>query len=152
MSRLRLLPALLTALAALPAMADDVQRCESADGKVTYANSACPPGTTAVRTLPPAGSPSAAERKAAQQRAQQEVRQTAALDRARLAEEQRAARDQERRLAAASKLASHCRRLQTNLRYAQEDLAGRKYRRVEAQRRVARAEDLYRQDCGPPGN
>lgn len=152
MKRPRLLAAVLLALAALPAMAHDVQRCESADGKVSYANGACPVGTSAVRTLPPAGSPSAADRQAAQQRAQQEARQAAALDRARLAEEQRAARDQEKQLAAAQKLESHCRRLRTDLRYAQEDLAGRQHRRVEAQRRVTRAEDRYREDCGPPRN
>lgn len=153
MSPLRPLPALLIVLAALPAMANEVQRCESADGRVSYANGACPPGTIAVRTLPPAGSPSAADQQAARQRAQQEVRQAATIDRVRLAEEQRAVREQERQLAAARKLESHCRRLQTNLRYAKEDLAGaRPQRRVEAQRRVARAEDLYREDCGPPRN
>jgi len=153
MNKLRVLPALLVALAAVPAMANDVQRCEGADGKVSYADGACPPGTTAVRTLPPVGTPSAADQQAARQRAQQEVLQAAALDRVRLAEEQRAAREHARQLAAARKTESHCRRLQTSLRYAQEDLAGaRPQRRVEAQRRVARAEDLYREDCGPPRN
>jgi len=46
-------------LAAAPASAQDVQRCEDASGKVSYANGQCPQGTTAVRTLPPAATPSA---------------------------------------------------------------------------------------------
>jgi hypothetical protein len=52
-------------------------------------------------------------------------------------------------LAEAKKQKTHCRRLQTAWRYAQDDLAtARSHKRAEAQRRVARAEDLYREDCG----
>lgn len=147
MSRPRLLPALLV-LAAPPVAAQDVQRCEGADGKVGYASGACPRGSVAVRTLPAAGAPSAAEQKAAQQRAQQEGRQEAALDRARLADEQRVAREQSQQLAMARKQQVHCRRLQTSLRHAQEDLAAaRPPQRTERQGRGARAEDLYREEC-----
>jgi hypothetical protein len=150
MSR-RLLIAALLALAA-PAAAQDVQRCQGADGKVSYANGACSPGSAAVRTLPPAGAPSAADQMAARQRAQQEARSAAALDRDRRAEEERVARERQQAMALAQKQEVKCRRLLTSLQYAQEDLAGagRAYKRTEAQRRVARAEDLYRQDCGPP--
>jgi hypothetical protein len=153
MRRPRLLAFVLLALAALPAMAQDVQRCQGADGKVSYANSACPPGTTTVRTLPPAEAPPAAEQKAARQRAQQDLRSAAALDRARKAEEDRAAREQARQLTAALKRETHCRSLQTSIRHAQEDLAGARPRqRTEMQRRLARAEDAYRGDCGPVKN
>lgn len=153
MSPMRLLAATLIALATATAMAHEVRRCEGADGRVSYANDACPPGTTAVRTLPPAGPPSVADQQAARQRAQQQVKQAAALDNARLADEQRAARELERQQAAAARRESHCRRLQTSLRYAQEDLAGaHSHKRTAAQRRVARAEDVYREDCGPPKN
>lgn len=153
MNRPHLLLAALLALATLTAIAQDVQRCEGADGKVSYASNACPPGTTAVRTLPPAGTPSAADQKAAQQRAQQALRSAAALDRARQAEEERAAREQEQLLAKARKQETQCRRLLTSLRHAQEDLASaRPQKRTEAQRRVARAEDLYLEDCGPRKN
>jgi hypothetical protein len=153
MNRSRPLLAALLALTALPALAQDVQRCQGAEGKVSYANGACPPGTAAVRTLPPAGTPSPAEQKAAQQRAQQDVRRAAALDRARKAEEDRAARERQQRSAEARKQEAHCRRLQTGLRHAQEDLAdARPHKRIEARRRVARAEDLYREDCGPLRN
>jgi hypothetical protein len=150
MNRFRLLLAALIALAALPAAAQDVQRCEAADGKVSYANGPCPPGSTAMRTLPPAGAPSAADQKAAQQRLQQDARGVAALDRARKAEEDRVAREHELALSKAKKQESQCRRLQASLRYAQEDLASaRLHKRAEAQRRVVRAEDRYVEDCGP---
>ncbi len=147
----RLLMSVLLALAALPAAAQDVQRCEAADGKVSYANGSCPPGTSTVRTLPPAGTPSAADHRAALQRAQQDARSVAALDRSRRAEEERDARDRQQAIAQARKQETQCRRLLTSLRYAKEDLAtARPAKRIAAQRRVDHAEDLYREDCGPP--
>jgi dTMP kinase len=137
-------------LAAAPASAQDVQRCEDASGKVSYANGQCPQGTTAVRTLPPAATPSAADRKAAQQRAQQDTRDAAALDRARQAEEQRIAREQEQAQAKAKKQEAQCRRLETRLRQEQNELAiASSNKRAEAQRRVRRAEQAYAEECGP---
>jgi hypothetical protein len=149
MIRPRPLLAALLALTALPAPAQEVQRCQGVDGKVSYANQACPDGAAAVRTLPPAGVPSAAEQQAARLRVEQDVRRAAALDRARAAEEDRAARERQQLLADARRQEAHCRRLQTGLRHAQEDLAAaRSSKRMQMQRRLARAEDLYREDCG----
>ena len=148
-----LLVAALSALAVLPAAAQELQRCEGADGKVSYAHGPCRPGTTAVRTLPPASTPSAADQKAAQQRAQQDVRNAAALDRARKAEAERVARQQEQVQAKAKKQEAHCRRLETRLRQAQDELAAAtQNKRAEAQRRVKRAEGLYTEDCGAVKN
>jgi hypothetical protein len=148
MSRYSLLLAALLASASAPGMALDVLRCEGADGKVGYASGACPPGTAAVRALPPTEAPRPDEQRAAQQRAQHDVRRAEALDRARRADEERAAREQAQQLALARKQDAHCRRLQASLRYAQEDLAdARERKRAEARRRVARAEDVYREDC-----
>jgi hypothetical protein len=49
----------------------------------------------------------------------------------------------------AKKQEVHCRRLQMSLRYAQEDLAvAGPPKRAERRRRLARAEDLYREECG----
>jgi len=142
--------AFLMSLATVPAGAQDVQRCEDANGKVSYANGPCPQGTTAVRTLPPAATPSAADRKAAQQRAQQDTRDAAALDRARKAEEQRIAREQEQAQARAKKQEAQCRRLETRLRQEREELASASSnKRAEAQRRVRRAEQAYVEECGP---
>jgi hypothetical protein len=148
MNRCWPLLAVLLASASLPGLAQEVLRCEGADGKVGYANGTCPPGTATVRALPPAGTPNPDEQKAAQQRAQRDLRHAEALDRARRAEGERAMREQTQQLAQANKQDAHCRRLQTSLRYAQEDLAeARPHKRAEARRRVARAEDLIREDC-----
>ncbi len=146
----RLFSALLLSLVAVPAAAQDVQRCEDANGKVSYASGPCPQGTTAVRTLPPAGTPSPVDRKAAQQRAQQDTRDAAALDRARKAEEQRIAREQEQAQTKAKKQEAQCRRLETQLRQEREELASTpSNKRAEAQRRVSRAEQAYVEECGP---
>ncbi len=150
MTRPHLISALLISLAAVPASAQDVQRCEDANGRVSYASGPCPQGTTAVRTLAPAATPSAADRKAAQQRAQQDTRDAAAIDRARKAEEQRIAREQEQAQARAKKQEAQCRRLETRLRQEQDDLASApSNKRAEAQRRVRRAEQAYVEECGP---
>jgi hypothetical protein len=150
MSLVRLLLCVALAAAAAAAAAQDVQRCEGADGKISYANGPCPAGTTATRSLPPAGSPSAAEQKAAQQRAQQDARRAAEVDRARKAEDERLAREQEKEQARAKKLEAQCRRLQSRLDAAQQDYVNASPKqRVEAQRRLRRAEQLYVDDCGP---
>lgn len=55
------------------AAAQTVQRCEAADGKVTYSNSACPDGTKSVRqvnTTPPIA---VEEQKAAKERAKRDA-------------------------------------------------------------------------------
>lgn len=143
---------LLVAVLAFPLTsgAQDVQRCEAPDGRVSYANGPCPPGTRPVRTLPPAEAPSAADQKSARERSQQAVRNAAALDRARKAEEERLAREQEKEQARAKKQEQHCRRLLSRLHAAQEELVNASpKKRAEAQRRVRRAEELYVEDCGP---
>jgi hypothetical protein len=117
---------------------------------VTYSGGPCPPGTRAVRTLPPPEAPSATDQQAAKQRAQQDLRNATALDRARRSDEERLARDEARVQAKAKKQESECRRLETRLRHAQEDAASATAgKRTEAQRRVQRAEELFVADCGP---
>lgn len=149
MSRPRVLLIATLALTAAAAAAQDVRRCESADGKVSYAGGPCPSGSVAVRTLPAAAAPSAADLQAAKLRAQQDMRQAAEIDRARQAEEQRVLRQQEQAQVRAKKQEAECRRLQTRLRQAQEEHAEAKPKKqAEAQRRVRRAEALYLEDCG----
>jgi hypothetical protein len=143
-----LLAALLTV--SPPLIAQEVQRCEAPDGRASYAQGPCPPGTRPVRTLPPAEAPSAADRKSARERGEQDVRNAAAIDRARKAEEERLAREQERAQAQARKQEQHCRRLLSRLSTAREELASASpTKRAEATRRVKRAEELYVEDCGP---
>lgn len=142
--------ATLLALALTPAAAQQVQRCESPDGKVSYVDGACPPATHAARALPPAEQPSAADRQAAIDRLQEDAKTVDAVERERNAQAARSAREQERTDNKARKKETHCRRLETRLRQAQEDLAGAALKkRTEAQRRVKRAEELYAEDCEP---
>jgi len=137
-------------LAAQSAVAQELQRCEGPDGKVSYAQGPCPDGTRAVRSLPPVEPPSSADKKAAQQRAQQDVRNAAALDRARKAEEERQAREQAQAQAKLAKQEAHCGRLQSRLDAARKELAEAPAKnRAEVQRRVKRAEQLFVEDCGP---
>lgn len=141
---------LLAALAAAGAQAQTVQRCEGPDGKVTYADGPCPSGTTSVRTLPPAGASSAADQKAAQERSRRAVQAAEQAERQRRAEEAQIARARAQEDAKARKRDAHCRRLESRLRLAQEDLAAAALgKRAEAQRRVRRAEALVAEDCGP---
>lgn len=144
--------AIATALAAAAGAvgAQDVQRCDGPDGKVTYANGPCPEGTRPVRTLPPAQPPSAADQKAARERARQDQRDAEALDRARKAEDERAAREQDKAQAQAAKVEAQCRRLQSRLDAARHEVAGAtSTQRADAQRRMRRAEQNYIADCGP---
>ena len=69
----RLLLASLTLAPAAGVFAQStIQRCESADGSVTYSSAECPPGTRAVRSVGRASQPSAEAQKAARERAQRE--------------------------------------------------------------------------------
>ncbi len=149
-----MMPAGIVAALLLAAMAQsaaqDVQRCEAADGKTVYVNGPCPGGTRPVRALPPAQAPNAADQKAAQQRARQDSSKVAEIDRGRKADEARAVREQERAENRLKKKQTHCRRLEARLRVAQEDLAGATLnKRAEAQRRLRRADELFTADCGP---
>src|SRR5215470_17935158 len=75
-----------------PAFSQQVQRCESPEGKVTYSNATCPDGTQAVRKIEPDPDPTAADQKAARERAQQHSRELDKLERQRQKDEEKAAR------------------------------------------------------------
>ncbi len=91
--------ALLMAAGAAPAQ--QVQRCESPDRKVTYSNTNCPEGTTPVRNVNTSPPVAVDEQKAAKERAKRDAEQAKAVDAARAKEEaqaqaQRAAADQKK--------------------------------------------------------
>ena len=72
----RCLPPLYLAvgLTLLPAsaVAQTIQRCEGANGRVSYSNEECPAGTRPVRAVAPAAQPSPEARQEARDRAQRE--------------------------------------------------------------------------------
>ena len=65
---------LLATLAVQPAglLAQSIRRCDSADGSVSYSDTACPAGTRAARSVISAAQPSAEAQKQARERAQRE--------------------------------------------------------------------------------
>ena len=80
----RLLLASLTLVPATGVFAQStIQRCEGADGRVSYSSTECPPGTRAVRSVSPASQPSAEAQKEARERAQREKDLAASLAAAR---------------------------------------------------------------------
>ncbi len=75
--------AFLLASAVAPVGAQGVQRCESADGKVTYSNTRCPEGTSAVRQVNTSPPVAVDEQKAAKERAKKDAADAKAIDKAR---------------------------------------------------------------------
>ena len=63
--------------------AQTVQRCEAADGKVTYSNAACPDGTKSVRQVNTAPPIAVEEQKAAKDRAKRDVANAKEAEKAR---------------------------------------------------------------------
>ena len=79
-SLLRPLLASLTLASATGVFAQSaITRCEGADGRVSYSNAECPPGTRAVRPVAPAAQPSEQAQMEARERAQREQDQARAL-------------------------------------------------------------------------
>jgi len=79
--------------------AQQVQRCESPDGKVTYSNTKCPDGTTPVRSVNTSPPVAVDEQKAAKERARRDAAEVKAIDKARAkdeAQDQRAAAEQKK--------------------------------------------------------
>lgn len=124
------------------ASAQTLQRCESADGKVTYSNTACPPGTEPVRTVEGDPGPSAADQKAARERAQQRSRELDKLEKQRQKEEEKAARQRAAAEAREAKREAECRKLDARVRAARAELdAATLARRQALDRKLRAAED-----------
>ncbi len=90
---------LLVATLSPAASAQTVQRCESRDGKVTYSNTKCPEGTSAVRSVNTSPPVAIDEQKAAKERAKRDAAEAKSLDQSRQKEEakvERAAADQKK--------------------------------------------------------
>jgi len=151
-SRFNRRPTLASAVAALlvagaPALMAQTVRCEGADGKVTYANVDCPTGSKPVKTLPPPDPPTAAEAKAARERAKADQQQVKAIESKRqndadkLAHERAAQAKQQ--AARREKLEANCRKLAAQIAsaadaldrapLAKRDAADARLRRLRAQ-------------------
>jgi Domain of unknown function (DUF4124) len=84
--------ALLLATMTPAVLSQVVQRCESRDGKVTYSNTKCPEGTSAVRSVNTSPPVTVDEQKAAKERAKRDAADVKAIDQTRQKEEAKAER------------------------------------------------------------
>jgi len=105
-------------LGAASALAQGVQRCESADGKVTYSNTQCPQGTSAVRKVNTSPPVAVDEQKAAKERAKRDAAEVKAADKAREQAQTRAERDAAETKKAQAKQRERCDRAQRELERA----------------------------------
>jgi hypothetical protein len=108
------------ALSAVPALAagQGVQRCESADGKITYSNTRCPEGTTAARAVNTAPPISVDEQKAARERAKRDAAEVKSAEKARAQDDARAQRAAAEQKKADAKKLERCERAQRDLERA----------------------------------
>jgi hypothetical protein len=138
------------ALCAGAASAQTVQRCESPEGKVTYSNTTCPPGTEAVRTIERDPGPTPAEQKAARERAQQHSRELDKLERQRQKEEEKAARDRAAAETRQAKREAECRKLDARVRAARQELEAATLARRQALDRKLRIAEEQAAACRKP--
>jgi len=135
-------------LFAAPGWAQEVQRCEATDGKVTYSNSACPPGSRPVRTIDPDPPPSAADQKAARERTQRYLRQVENLERSREKEQQEAQRARLAAEEAERRRAVECRALESRVHAAREERdKATLQKRQQADRKLRLAQERFDARC-----
>lgn len=131
---------LLAATLSPAALAQTVQRCESRDGKVTYSNTKCPEGTSAVRPVNTSPAVAVDEQKAAKERAKRDAAEAKAIDQTRqkeAAKAERAAADQKK---AEDKEQQRCEQARRELERA------RTARASLMQRSAATIEDVQKAD------
>lgn len=121
------------------ASAQGVQRCESADGKVTYSNTQCPEGTSAVRKVNTSPPVAVDEQKAAKERAKRDAAEAKSIDKAKAQDEARAEREAAERKKVEAKQNERCER-------AQKDLERARSTRASLDQRAATIEQMQKAD------
>jgi hypothetical protein len=139
-------------LAAGSTAAQTVQRCEGADGKITYSNESCPAGTRAVRNIDVPEAPKASDQKAARERAARDTEAAQALEKRRRDEEAKAVEERAAQRKQAEKQAENkqreCRKLEQRVRAARQDLDKTPLnKRDAAEKKLRAAQDAYDLDC-----
>lgn len=141
------------ALAAAAVQAQEVQRCEGADGRVTYSNSVCPAGSRQVRSVNTAPPVQVDEQRAAQARAKKEIAGAEKLEREQEAEQARQERLAAQRNKQAAKTASGCERAKRELAVARKSREALDQRAFtvpqvdKAEREVTRREQAVAKAC-----
>jgi hypothetical protein len=133
--------ALLLATMAPAALAQGVQRCESRDGKVTYSNTTCPAGTSAVRSVNTSPPVAVDQQKAAKERSKRDAAEAKAIDQTRQKDEakaERAAADQKK---VEDKERQRCEQARRDLDHARTARAGL------MEQRAASIEEMQKADA-----
>lgn len=150
---LRWATALACTLVAGATAAQTVQRCEAADGRVTYSNTECPAGTQPVRKVNTDPPVRVDEQAAARARAKKDAAEAAKIDKEHAAAQaryERNAKDRRKREAKAVTACERARREVERARAARTVLVERTYTAQQLQktdREIARREDIAARDC-----
>jgi hypothetical protein len=141
---------LLGAALVLPAGPAPAQalRCESPDGKVSYASERCPPGTTLARELPAAAPASEADRKRAQAQQKADAQRLDKIEQQRRKDEDKAQRERAAAAHKAQERERSCRKLASRLQDAEDRLSRSTVdKRPAAEKARNRAREQYELDC-----
>lgn len=121
--------------------AQGVQRCEGADGRITYSNTKCPDGTTAARAVNTAPPISVDEQKAARERAKRDAADAKASEKARAQEEAKAQRAAAEQKKADAKKRENCEHAQRSLERAKATRAALSDQRAATAAQMQKADN-----------
>lgn len=139
---------LLAATLSPAASAQTVQRCESRDGKVTYSNTKCPEGTSAVRPVNTSPPVAVDEQKAARERATRDAAEAKAIDQSRQKEEAKAERTAADQKKAEDKERQRCEQASRDLELARNARASLMQRSAATIEQVQKADkELSRREA-----
>jgi Domain of unknown function (DUF4124) len=131
-------------------LAQQIQRCEDSRGKITYSNTECPAGTSPVKALQSAPTPSPEAQQAARDKAAREAQAAQLLGQQRLQQQTIAATQQE------SQRDADCAYLRgeiDSIRRLRNALVNRPFYSLDdldqMDRHVAGLQDQYRRVCSP---
>ncbi len=133
-------------LGAATAIAQGVQRCESADGKVTYSNTQCPEGTSAVRKVNTSPPVAVDEQKLAKERAKRDAAEVKAADKAREQAQAKAERDAAEAKKVQAKQRERCDRAQRELERARSSHASLEQRPTTVEQTQKADKELGRRE------
>ena len=125
-----------------------IQRCEGPDGKVTYSNESCPPGTRAVKSVDTRPPVTEADAKAAKTRAQRDAVEAKAIEKQHEAEEKSRTRAREAARKKEEQLERECNKKRIAVNKAKDayDFAPLSQRPV-TEKNLARAQEGFDKDC-----
>jgi hypothetical protein len=135
------------------ASAQQVQRCESKDGKVTYSNTQCPQGTTPVRKVNTDPPVKVDDQKAAKDRAKKDAAEVKQIEKERAqqdAKDQREADDRRKTEAKSQEKCDRARKELDNATTARAELYARATtveKTQKADREISRREADVARDC-----